>query len=50
MTLIDEPAVTSYHSLSPPRQVVWACRILASEGFSDQTLARVWRSMNQRAR
>src|SRR4051794_8571948 len=29
---------TSYHSLSPRQQVAWACRILASEGFSDLTL------------
>jgi ribulose-5-phosphate 4-epimerase/fuculose-1-phosphate aldolase len=31
-------AVTSYRTLTPPRQVAWACRILASEGFSDLTL------------
>jgi ribulose-5-phosphate 4-epimerase/fuculose-1-phosphate aldolase len=28
----------SYHRLTPPQQVAWACRILASEGFSDLTL------------
>ena len=31
-------AVESYSSRSPERQVAWACRILASEGFSDLTL------------
>jgi L-fuculose-phosphate aldolase len=31
-------AAASYRTLSPRKQVAWACRILASEGFSDLTL------------
>lgn len=38
MTTLVGASTTSYRGLSPEQQVAWACRILASEGFSDLTL------------
>jgi L-fuculose-phosphate aldolase len=38
LTALVGAQIRSYHDLSPEQQVAWACRILASEGFSDLTL------------